>query len=324
MSCSHRRWIALSVTAILLAAVQRSSGAEDTTSDSTQHNPAQIAFDGFLAGRKALQTGVFRFAEITVVSTDGKETEPSVESGYYMFDHKADSFRFDRLRPAQTDGNNQPLRFIRTPDYVLLYGEYAKSITRMPTLTEVSLNADVIDPRLAGIANQGVLETYFTWEQWLTQARKKDFVLSGREGDDYVISWQFRPRNSVADVRYFATLDSKRDFVPVKHRFEDQRPRGNEMEWVSLDDSTCEWTQKNNVWVPTVWTSNDRIQQKGREVTTITVKFEWESVNTVIPKSNFDVEGFNAPAGMHVIDVRGMLPKMERIIGQEKTDRKKD
>ena len=121
----HRRWIALSVTAILLAAVQRSTGAEDTTSDSAQHNPAQMAFDSFLAGRKALQTGVFRFAEITVVSTDGKETDPSVESGNCVLDHKADSFRFDRLRPAQTDPNDEAIRFIRTPDNVLIYGEYS-------------------------------------------------------------------------------------------------------------------------------------------------------------------------------------------------------
>ena len=312
----HRRWIALSLTAILLAGVLRSSGAEDTTSDSAQHNPAQIAFDGFLAGRKALQTGVFRFAEITVVSTDGKEAEPSVESGYCVFDHKAASFRFDRLRPALKDPSDQAIRFIRTPDYVLVYSEYAKSINRLPTISEVTLNA--IDPRLAGIANQAVLHTYFTWEQWLTQARKKNFVLASREGSDYVISWQIPHRNSHADVRYFATLDSKRDFVPVKHRFEEQRQRGDGTEWVLLDDSTCDWTQKNNVWVPTVWTSNDRIQNMGREVTTITVKFEWESVNTPIAASNFDVDGFNAPAGTQVIDVRGMLPKMERIIGEGK------
>jgi hypothetical protein len=90
-------------------------------------------------------------------------------------------------------------------------------------------------------------------------------------------------------------IDGNRGFLPVSRSTEISQ--SGEAHWKQASESKTQWTRIGGCWVPTVWSIKDLLHSDE-----ISVRFDWESVNSPVPASAFTVDGFDLPEGTLLVD----------------------
>ena len=302
--------LAVLLSAICLAgfATARSGSPNDTPANlsADEEKTAAFVLAGVRHSQEQFKSGIFRVnGRLVKKDRDStKEWEQFLNVfGGLQIDPEA-TFRFDRRDSMSPDASLvEPRRYILTAEKAIYWGGGGNVGISRPDFDDIVRLSGFFDVRTMGLATFGEFvggRRYEAVTEWLFSQKLGEVEMASN--GLYRLAWFYDPHASGSySHKHVVWFDGAKGFLPI--RMEARRRGANAGEWLEpLTTNEATYRKVSGVWIPV----HARIEsQHSKDVEQwYELSFDWERVNSPLPKHMFSVVGFEVPKHVRVIDDR--------------------
>ncbi|HVA45056.1 MAG TPA: hypothetical protein VNH11_01610 [Pirellulales bacterium] len=299
---------------------------------------------GLRDGRERLRQGIVRIRGSKFEHAYRQEPLRGEVTQFYAFDYDALLLRYERAEPRRSfvpteakpgDKPSMPrIGVTPTEDLVtnrIYYRRPGLSVQYMTGGNKIAINAEdasrpicsAFDVRAVGLLYLQSYHRQNTFEEIFESFNRYAADELVDEGNGvFRVQWTIGTGDSFPHHRRTLWIDRAKGFSPIRLELR-EHPYGvppTEPWGEPYCKSEATWAEVSGVWVPETFRISDGPDDPNRDAahrmsSRFEHKFEWESVNELLPDALFEVDSLNPPEGCLVVDWRGQRPVVERVIG---------